>query len=186
MTTAKRFSVRELIPQQRIRTTDTARSTGDAILSAIALGSREEREFTSRTGPILGLNLGLRWVGDLQPVGAAVAQVVDALRRVDKARQKDALTKALVALAKGFAADEATAGPSDSTTFNGNLGTNITPEDINKANDRFWADRLGRPCATDSTGPGLSTRATPDSINAANALFWANQPTHVGHQWGKG
>jgi hypothetical protein len=147
-------------------------------------------EWGRRTAKMIGYDPGMTWVGDwrsrldkLSPSAALVA-VSDRIVSLSRAAQKDA------SLAEG-AADEAgeltsylndrnrlgsstaRSGPAGSLAFTGGVG--VTPDDIQRSNEQFWADRLGRSPAKDSAGPGLSTRATPDSINAANASFWANR-----------
>jgi hypothetical protein len=59
----KRIRVRVMEPV-RAYTTDAPRRSHDATLSAVVLGSREEREFTGRTGSVIGLNSGMVWDGD--------------------------------------------------------------------------------------------------------------------------
>lgn len=86
---------------------------------------------------------------------------------------------------------EAEGRPSGSLTFSGNLDEDVsghaTSEDLNKANDKFWSDRLSRPRTQDGAGRGVSARATPESINEANAAYWSGQPTHrLGREFGKG
>ena len=174
----------------------------DGILSAIVLGSRKEREFSSRTAPIIRYNPGMVWDGqwrsqlDKLSPAAAVAAVSDRMVALGRSADRDA-ARQIQDLAdylterNASGSSEATGGPSGSLTFSGSLDEDIsghaTPEDINRANDKFWSDRLGRPRTQDSAGRGASTRATPDSINAANAAFWANQPAHrLGAHWGKG
>jgi hypothetical protein len=196
----KRYSVRERIPQ-RVHTTD-ARSRDVWITPPTAAESAANQR---RTGAVAWLNLGLVWQGDLKPVGEAVARVIDALRRVkDKARQRDALSAAAVEIANygnDLGTSEAGRGPAGSLAFNGSvderrgereedidghvLDSSATPQSIQRANDQYWADRLGRSQAMDHAGRGLSTRATPDSINAANRAFYATQPT-ARREWGKG
>jgi hypothetical protein len=175
----------------RFYTRDAAPRSRDAILSP---PTREELAANQRrTASMSGLDLGMRWTGDLKPVGEAVARVIDALSRVkDEALQKQALSAAVVALADyGNESSEAHLGPFGSRAFSGNLDADLSghaePEDIQRANDRFWSDRLSRPRTQDSAGRGVSTRATAESINEANAAFWSGQPPHrYGGQWGKG
>jgi hypothetical protein len=201
--TTKTVRVRMMGPMGPMRayTTDAARSR-DTVLSAIPLGSREEREFNSRTAPIIGLNPGMVWDGswrvrlDKLSPSAATAAVSDQMVRLGRSTDRDA-SRQIMDLAdylterKGFRSSGATAGPAGSLAFGGSLDEDIsgsaTPESLNRANDKFWADRMGRPRSQDSAGRGVSTRATPDSINQANAAFWAGQPTHrLGGLWGKG
>jgi hypothetical protein len=186
----------------RAYTRDAAPGSRDAILSAIPLGSREEREFNSRTGPIIGFNPGMVWDGswrsrldDMSPAAAVVA-VADRMAKLGRSAGRDAARQIgdLADYLTGrnqLGSSEATAGPSGSLAFSGSIdedvSANATPDDLNKANDKFWADRLSRPRTQDGAGRGVSTRATPESINAANASFWANQPTHCfGREYGKG
>jgi hypothetical protein len=160
----------------------TAR-TRDTVLSTPT--PAENAAWSARMATMSGYDGGLLWQGDLQPVGKAVAAVVDALRRVKgAARQKDALSQAVVALAdfgNDLGNSEADRGPAGTLAFG-----HATPEDVQKANDEYWRNNSTRASAMDSAGQrGLSTRATADSINAANRAFYAPQPTHR-REWGKG
>jgi hypothetical protein len=175
----------------RVYTTDSAPRSRDAILSP---PTREELAANQRrTASMTGFDPGLVWSGEMKPVGEAVTRVIDAIKRVkDQEMQKQALSAAVVALADyGNESSEAHRGPFGSLAFSGNLDADLSghaePEDIQRANDQFWSDRLSRPRTKDSAGRGLSTRATPETINAQNAKFWAAQPTHrMGGRWGQG
>jgi hypothetical protein len=149
--------------RRRIPTTDAVRPSQDAILSAVRLGSREEREMTSRTGPLYGMDLGLRWTGDLKPVGEAVARVIDALRSIpDKVRAADALAGAVSAIANfgnGMGSDEAHAGPMDSLIFGGGVKPNPSTSEGAMAEVNM-------------------NRKTGDSINAKNREFWGQRPIY--------
>lgn len=187
--------------QLRAYTRDAGPRSRDGILSAIPLGSRRESEFNSRTGPIIGLKMGVTWNGswraqlDRISPAAAMGAVSDRMVELGRSGQRDAARQIrdladYLTERNASGSSEAKAGPAGSLTFSGSLDEDITghvtPEDINKANDKFWSDRLGRPRTQDSAR-GLSTRATADSINASNAAFWSNQPSHrLGGQWGKG
>jgi hypothetical protein len=191
----KRFrTMGSMLP--RVFTTDAVRTT-DAAPSKLSWKGQQERgrfrfhdtvispptpaenaAWSARMATMSGYDGGLLWQGDLQPVGNAVVAVVDALRRVKgAARQKDALSQAVVALAdfgNDLGNSEADPGPAGALAFG-----HATPQDVQQINDKYWADKLGKTHATDS-GRGLS-RATPDSINAANAEFWQQQTA-----WQKG
>jgi hypothetical protein len=123
-----------------------------------------------------GYDGGLQWQGDLQPVGQAVNQVLDALRRVkDHARAKDALSQAVVAIANYgnyLETSEADLGPSDVLAFEGNDDA-MTLADVHAANNITPSK-----AATGDSG-GAQMRRVRDQtgcevakINAQNAAYW--------------
>jgi hypothetical protein len=168
MFATKRFTVHERAPQRVY--------TKDALLTP---PTREElAENQRRTARMSGLELGRIWAGDLR-------EKLDGIR--DRAKVADALSSLMGALAEygnERGKSEPQAGPAGSLAFQGEdaesepqeagwaLSTKATPDSLNRANEKFWADRLSRPSTMDSARPSLSTTATPDSINRANARFW--------------
>jgi hypothetical protein len=197
MTIAKRFSVRELIPQ-RVYTTDGARRTGD-ILNALVLGSPEERAFAARTGPIIGLDLGVVWDGtwrqqlDRMNRAAATGAVADRMMRLGRSGGKDAEIAALANYLADrddpLASSESRPGPNGTVTFGTDerpekeFGPVTTPAEVNRLNDEHWSETSAKPNTRDSVRRGP---ATPASMNASAKAFWARQPTYAGRQWGKG
>lgn len=138
----------------------------------------ENAEWSKRMATMSGYDGGLQWQGDLQPVGRAVNQVLDALRRVtDKARVKDALSQAVCAIANYgnyLETSELESGPSgvlasgsqdELTREDVHAANNITPSkaatgDSGGAQVRGWRDQTANDVA---------------SINARNAAFWDKQ-----------
>jgi hypothetical protein len=99
------------------------RRTSDTVITPPT--PEEDSEWTRRMATMSGYDGGLQWQGDLQPVGHAVNQVLDALRRVkDHARAKDALSQAVCAIANFgnfLETSEADGGPAGALAFPGNL-----------------------------------------------------------------
>ena len=146
-------------------TMKTFRRSRDAILSAIPLGSREEREFSSRTGSIIGYNPGMVWDGiwrtrlDRMDRAAAVSAVSDRMVNLNRSAERNTAFAPYAADEIGELADylternalgssEAAGGPSGSLTFSGDVSG--TPEAINAENKAFWSDRLGQSRTKDS------------------------------------
>jgi hypothetical protein len=170
-----------MLPQRPIQTTDSNRilaseqlplrgRSRDTVISPPT--PAENAEWSKRMATMSGFNGGTMWQGDLQPVGEAVARVADALRRVKGgARQKDALSQAVVALANfgnTLGNSEADLGPADVLSFEGN--DELTLSDVHEANGI-------KPDPTTSEGARAEVemnRRTGDAINAANAKAWAN------------
>jgi hypothetical protein len=158
MSKAKRFFTQEIVPQ-RVRTTD-------AILSTPTSAELEANQ--RHTSSTTGLDLGKRWTGDLKPVGEAVARVIDALRRVkDRARQKDALSEAVVAI-ENFGNDlgtsEASSGPAGSLAFNGGAKPEFSRASVGDSGGaqlRKWRDQTSNEVA---------------SINAKNREYYGQKP----------
>jgi hypothetical protein len=171
--------------------------TRDAVISA---------ETTSRNPDMLG---HLVWSGDLKPVGDAVARVIDALRRVkDGAQRAQALSKAVCDIAgygnevgQGLSPGAMRAGNAESLGTGADrperdfsldespdesLGSGATPQAVNDANRKFWADHQWNPNATHVTRSGATSIA---DINRANSDFWAKETRHqtpVKREWGRG
>jgi hypothetical protein len=135
----------------------------------------ENAEWSKRMATMSGFDGGLQWQGDLQPVGKAVAQVMDALRRVkDSRRQKDALSQAVCAIAE-FGNDlgnsEMVGGPSGALISGSQ--DELTREDVHAANNITPSK-----AATGDSG-GAQMRRVRDQtgnevakINAQNAAYW--------------
>jgi hypothetical protein len=174
-------------PATRLYTTDAARRTGDTRISA-ETAARNPNMF------------GTRWVGDLQPVGAAVAAVIAAVRQVkDQALQKAALSMAFKDIACAEYGTEVGAGLSSGTMRPGafgslstgahegfNVGAGADPADINDANREFW-DRAAAAATSDALPP-RGAPVTPADINRMNAAHYASV-SHVqpfNRPWGKG
>jgi hypothetical protein len=218
ITTMTRTLVRQcgsLTGAPRIQTTDAAQArirSRDALLTPPT--AEELAANQRRTASMTGLDLGLRWEGNLKPVGQAVAAVIDALKRVtDKRAARDALGMATVELAAfGGELESSEAGNAQYGTvnFSGNDEANGgREEDINghavRSNDGGRITRItGDFGATQSpdeineinrahyarAGTQDTTvrcgRPTPDSINAANRAFYGNASTAPVRTWGKG
>src|SRR5580704_15262283 len=137
------------------------RPTQDTVISTVT--PEEDAAWAKRMATMSGFDGGTMWQGDLQPVGEAVARVTDALRRVkDKARQRDALSQAVCALAdygNHLSNSEGDLGPADALSFEGN--DELTREDVHAANNiskaatgdsggaqmRAWRDQTGNQIA---------------------------------------
>jgi hypothetical protein len=198
--TTKNVRVRMMEPV-RFYTKDAAPRSRDTILSP---PTREELAANQRrTASMSGLDLGMRWTGDLQPVGEAVARVIDALKRVkDQAQQKQALSAAVVALADyGNESSEAHRGPFGSLAFGGslatdrpemefNLSTSATPDDINAAN-RAFCDRANRSVTSDALRDAMPARGahvTAADVQRLNNAFNGTQSRAQPYSrpWGNG
>jgi hypothetical protein len=144
--------------------------TRDTVISTVT--PEEDAAWSKRMATMSGYDGGLQWRGDMAPVGKAVAQVADALRRFkDKRRMKDALAQALCSIANYgnyLESSEADLGPADVLSFEGN--DELTLADVHSANGI-------KPDPTTSEGARAEVemnRRTGDAINAANAKAWAN------------
>jgi hypothetical protein len=177
---------------RRVPTTD-ARSR-DSILSPLT--PAESAANAKRVAAMAGLDLGKTWTGDLKPVGAAVAQVIDAIARIgDKQRRSAAMSDAIAEIAA--AAYGGSAFGTSETAIGGDFGSLVfgrpekqfgsapTPDELNRMNEEHYSgDRSARAAAKDRSA--LSTRATVESIGAANKAFWDKQPSQSGRPWGQG
>ena len=139
----------------------------------------EDAEWSRRMATMSGFDGGTMWQGDLQPVGKAVAQVADAIRRVrskDKRRAKDALAQAMTSLAdfgSYLETSEANVGPAGTLAFQGN-DDGLTLSDIHAANG------ISKAATGDSGGAQMrrwrdQTANEVAKINAQNAAYWERQ-----------
>lgn len=171
-----------LVLKNPLRTTDARkhpmvyrRPTGDVVLTA---------DPQPRNPDMFG---HLTWQGDLRPLGKAVGAVMFELARIkDKARQKDALSKAVRDIAS-FGNELGNGSSTGTMRHSGfhslgtgtderpeefNLGSGAEPADVNGANRVYW-DKANKSVTRDSPRPtprGSST--TSADINANNAAFW--------------
>jgi hypothetical protein len=199
-TATKRYDAREIVPQRHY-TTDSARHSRDT-LNALVLGSPEERAYVSRTGIIIGLDLGVVWDGtwrhqlDRMDRAAATGAVADRMMRLGRVGGRDAEIAALADYLKDrddpLASSEASPGPSGTLTFGTKrpekeFGPVTTPAELNRDNAEHWSETRARPnaYASDSKHRGP---ATPASMNASAKAFWAAHavPQPYDRKWGRG
>jgi hypothetical protein len=198
---------------RRVPTTDSARRAGDTLLTAVELGSAEERAYTSRTGPMIGLDLGVVWDGswpqqlDRMDSKAAKSAIVDRMVRLGRVGGRDAeiaaLANYLMDRDDPLASSESRPGPSGTTTFgtSGRLerefGKPTTPAELQGALDEHWSEAHARPNAYASDSApmdprkyvaGLGRPVEPRDINAINRAHWAAQarPQPYDRRWGRG
>src|ERR1700728_1859984 len=144
------------------------RPTQDTVLTTPT--PAENAEWSKRANSLSGYDGGLQWQGDLQPVGRAVNQVLDALRRVtDKARVKDALSQAVCAIANYgnyLETSELESGPAG--VLASGSQDELTREDVHAANN-ITPD----PTTADGARAEVDmNRRTGDAMNRNNAAFY--------------
>jgi hypothetical protein len=187
-----RVRMMEPIGTTRIRTTDAAvkttanrwlswRRTRDTLITA---------ESPAKNPGALG---HMTWQGDLQPVGAAVTAVIDALRRVkDKAQFSSAYARVVCAIADAnYAADATPDEPNrPEKEFGGStdenfMGSGATPSSVDAVNKAFWTkDRVWNPNATRDSAPRGRAATSIEDIQRQQDEYWAKQTQH--QQWGRG
>lgn len=175
----------------KVRMLDAApRSTRDASLA------EQLRQSEERASPA---DLGRRWEGDMQPVGAGVAMTVAALAGIkDKARLNDAIKRVVRDIemyGNRLASSTASPGPAGSLTFSERapefrlepdlsardpefdvapyVGAGATPNDIAEANADYWNPRK----TTDSARrvrPTIASCVTPAGMQDALNKHWAS------------
>ena len=137
---------------QRIRTTDSARRSRDAILSAVT--PAESAANAKRVAGLSGLNLGRVWVGDL-------TEKLDALK-ADPTKFADALGAAMTALTdyslgNSLGSTETAPGPSGSLAFGGGMKVDPTTSEGAAAEVKI-------------------NRSIGDAMNARNRAFYGQKP----------
>jgi hypothetical protein len=141
----------------------------DMLLTTPRYAARPGESNEERTARMAATDPGRIWNGVLKPL-------LDAM----DSRTRDEVLTNLAEYGNKLGSSEASPGPAGSLTFTGrvrperefDLSTSATPDDINKAGEKFWSERMGKPLTQDHAGRGLSTRATPASIQRANDAFW--------------
>jgi hypothetical protein len=165
--------------KNRDTSTSTSIRTSDTVISTVT--PEEDAAWSKRMATMSGYDGGLQWRGDMAPVGKAVAQVADALRRVKGgARQKDALSKAVVAIANfgnTLGNSEAEFGPADALSFEGN--DELTLADVHSANG------ISKAAVGDSGGAQLRairdrTSNEVEKIQRWHDDLWAKKPATNG------
>ena len=149
----------------RVKTMDHGRETRnlaarvrDILLSAVTLGSKEEREWDERVHKMIGMKQGMIWDGtwraqlDKLDHPAAISAVVDRMGVLGKSSHRDAGreigTLADYLTDRNLGSSNAVPGPSGSLVFNGSLEADVSDrekiEAMNRTNDAFWAKSTGR------------------------------------------
>jgi hypothetical protein len=163
-----------------LSTTDAARAR-DTLLTPPT-----DAEFAEYFARRAKTNLGRRWTGEFEAIGAAVAAVVDGIGRMkDKRAARRALDMVGAELedwGSRFGTSEASIGPAQALTFTGqDEAVGAREEDLSG-----HALRSNGRAPFTITGD-FSTPPSPEDMNAAAKAFWDKQPTHrAAREWGKG
>jgi hypothetical protein len=143
---------------------------------------------------------GLHWVGDLEPIGRALRQMTNVTLR-------DRLTKAIIDAEAPVGhpsrtlahedgddpeqTDELTGGSmsrgpagSYSTAGTRELGTAMTPADVQRMNSNYWDSVSNRYLARDSAA-AIARPGTPRAVQLANSQFYSNLPKATTRRWGE-